>query len=202
MIRRFVGLLVGAALIVVGIALPAAAHDQLIASSPAEGEVLSESPALIELEFNAEIIDASPAIIIQDEAGETIDQPVPTVDGRFVRAPFPEIAAGPYRLNWSVVSSDGHRIEGTIAFTLAGGGAVVPTDDPAPETLENEPPSEVVVHESESSVGAAETPLPQNGLANASTPMKVMVGFAGIAAFGAVAALAVRRLRARREDQQ
>lgn len=201
MIRRFVGLLVGAALIVVGIALPAAAHDQLIASSPAEGEVLSESPALIELEFNAEIIDASPAMIIQDDAGETIDQPVPTVDGRFVRAPFPEIAAGPYRLNWSVVSSDGHRIEGTIAFTLAGGGAVVPTDDLA-EEVESESPSDVVVSEPARSVDASETPLPQNGLANASTPMKVMVGFAGIAAFGAVAALAVRRLRARREDQQ
>ncbi|MDN5559634.1 MAG: copper resistance protein CopC [Ruaniaceae bacterium] len=201
MIRRFVGLLFGAALIVLGSALPAAAHDQLIASSPAEGEVLSESPALIELEFNAEIIDASPAMIIQDDAGETIDQPVPTVDGRFVRAPFPEIAAGPYRLNWSVVSSDGHRIEGTIAFTLAGGGAVVPTDDLA-EEVESESPSDVVVSEPARAVDAAETPLPQNGLANASTPMKVMVGFAGIAAFGAVAALAVRRLRARREDQQ
>lgn len=187
MIRRLAGLLLGAALML--IALPAAAHDQLIASTPAAGDVLSEAPAQIELEFNAEIIDATTAIIIQDDDGRTVHQAAPSVDGRFVRAPFPELEDGAYRLNWSVVSSDGHRIEGTIAFTR-GDGAVPTAGSPAA----TEPGA---VAESETAPPAFQG----GGLATLSTPMKAIVGLVGLSAVGVAAALAVRRLRTKREDQ-
>lgn len=197
MIRRFAGLLACAFLLVLGTTLPAAAHDQLIASTPEEGAALSEAPPQIELEYNAEIIDATSAIIIQDDGGQTVHQAEPTVDGRFVRAPFPALAAGAYRLNWSVVSSDGHRIEGTIAFTLADGAAQGPAESTA-EDAETTGPSDAT--EPDEPAETAQTSLPEGGLGSLPMPMKAIVGIAGIAAFGAVAAIAVRRLRTRRED--
>ena len=97
-------------------ATPAAAHDQLISSTPADGGTLTELPTQIVLEFNNELIDAAPALLIRDAANTTIHRATPEVDGRFATTAFPELGDGSYRIAWSVVSSDGHRIEGTIAY--------------------------------------------------------------------------------------
>ncbi|SNU01088.1 hypothetical protein SAMN06298212_10690 [Ruaniaceae bacterium KH17] len=167
----------------VGIALPAAAHDQLIASNIEDGSVLTEAPTQIELEYSAEIMDATPAIAILDESGSTVHEVTPAVDGRFVRAPFPELPDGAYQLNWSVVSSDGHRIEGTIAFELE-----VSTEPTTPEPTTTEPTTpEPATEETTSEPTAA--PEPGEG----STLQRAIVGVAGIAAVGAIAVLLVRR---------
>ena len=157
----------------VGIALPAAAHDQLIASNIEDGAVLTEAPTQIELEYSAEIMEATPLLVLQDDAGATIHEATPEVDGRFVRAPFPELPDGAYQLNWSVVSSDGHRIEGTIAFELE-----VSTEPTTPEPATEETTSEPTA-----------APEPGEG----STLQRAIVGVAGIAAVGAIAVLLVRR---------
>lgn len=107
-------------------ATPAAAHDQLISSTPADGGTLTELPTQIVLEFNNELIDAAPALLIRDAANTTIHRATPEVDGRFATTAFPELGDGSYRIAWSVVSSDGHRIEGSMPFEMATGRAAAP----------------------------------------------------------------------------
>nr|NLD41778.1 copper resistance protein CopC [Actinomycetales bacterium] len=100
---------------------PARAHDFLVSSIPAEGETHTEFPPRIELEFSADIIPASPAILIQDATGAAVWEATPELTGRVASAAFPQLPDGDYSLNWSLVSSDGHRVEGAIPFVLATG---------------------------------------------------------------------------------
>ncbi|HZK06526.1 MAG TPA: copper resistance CopC family protein [Actinomycetaceae bacterium] len=118
-------------------AVPAHAHDYLVDSTPASGETYDTAPAQIELEFSADIIPASPALLIQDADLAVVWEGEPELNGRFATAPFPELAAGEYRLNWSLVSSDGHRVEGTIPFTL-GSAAASGDGGTAPGTADGE----------------------------------------------------------------
>lgn len=127
----FLALLLGTGL---GFAAPARAHDQLLGSTPAEGAVLAELPESIVLEFSNELLDAGPALLIRDAADATVFTAAPAIAGRTATAPFPRLPDGAYRLNWSVVSSDGHRIEGTIPFQVALAGRVASAPAPAPAT--------------------------------------------------------------------
>ena len=99
----------------------ATAHDQLIESFPADGDVITEMPLQLSLEFSDQIIPMMPAVLIQDAARNTVHEAAPALNGRVATSPFPELPDGAYNLNWSVVSADGHRIEGSIPFEMATG---------------------------------------------------------------------------------
>lgn len=124
--------LVGAMSLALLLALPAPAqaHDTLLESDPADGDVLETSPEEITLSFSADVLDVSPLVRISDADGETVAEITPTVDGTVATATLPEpLPAGDYEVAWRVVSSDGHPIEGTFALTVE--------QDPAAQ--ENEP---------------------------------------------------------------
>lgn len=98
---------------------PAYAHDTLISSDPADGDTLETSPEAITLTYSADILEVSPVVRIVDESGETIADVEPTVDGPDVTAAIEQpLAAGEYTVQWRVVSSDGHPIEGNLAITV------------------------------------------------------------------------------------
>lgn len=110
---------------------PAHAHDTLISSDPADGAALETSPEAITLTFSADVLEVSPVVRIVDEAGETLADVTPTVDGPTVTAPVEEpLPAGTHTVQWRVVSSDGHPIEGTFTITVeqAADGAAGPSD--------------------------------------------------------------------------
>lgn len=148
-----------------GIAIPAHAHDFIVSSTPSEQQHFPTAPALIELEFSAEIIPASPALLIQDAARNVVWEAVPELNGRIATAPFPALPDGAYRLNWSLVSADGHRLEGTIPFTL---GTISDAPTPSP-------------------------PSPPPGEASNGVSMGLLYGVGGLAAVGLLAVLLVRR---------
>lgn len=183
-LKRAVALLALAFLAVLS-PLAAQAHDQLIESYPSSGDVLTSIPAQLTLEFSDEIIPMSPAILIQDGGGATVFETVPELSGRTASAPFPELADGPYSLNWSVVSADGHRIEGAIPFEMATG--VSPAEQsqtgasaalPSPTLDENSPATD-----------------PRGGwLSNAPLPLKIVL-LAGAAT--PLVIVIMRRLRRR-----
>lgn len=196
--------LVAGALLAPALALPAQAHEQLVSSVPAEGEVLSELPPQIVLEFTNALLDATPAVLIRDAADTTVYEATPTVSDRVATAPFPALSDGTYHLNWSVVSADGHRIEGSVSFELATGLA---GDDGA--TFEAAPaassPGAGATSSSVDTTAAATpaltptaTPSAEggaSGLSNLPTAAKVAIGVGGV---GAVAAVIGAMLRARR----
>ena len=97
------------------------AHGETVESRPAPGAVLEIAPAEVELRLTAALGEGS-AIQVLDagfqrvEAGETRLDPV---DPERMRVPLPPLPAGDYTVQWMAVDAeDGHRTQGSYAFTL------------------------------------------------------------------------------------
>ena len=113
--------LAGALLLAALIALPAPAqaHDTLLSTDPEDGATLETSPEEVTFTFSADILDVSPLVRISDDDGEEVAEIVPTIDGPTATAAVEEpLPAGTYDIQWRVVSSDGHPIEGTLTVTV------------------------------------------------------------------------------------
>lgn len=137
-------------------ATPAAAHDAIISSDPADGTELTSSPAQITLTFNNDLSTLGGQIVVADAAGTPVASGEPAVAGpTAVLALTDPLANGAYTVTWRAVSSDSHPIEGTFAFTVADPAAEV-----VPEpTVETPAPTETT--------DAAETPTPISETATA-----------------------------------
>lgn len=131
--------LCGALLLAALLALPAPAqaHDTLLSTDPEDGATLETSPEDIDLTFSADILEVSPLVRITDEDGTELAEIVPTIEGPVATATLEEpLPAGTHEIQWRVVSSDGHPIEGTFSLTVEQDSS-----EPA-ETGENEEASE------------------------------------------------------------
>lgn len=115
-------LAVVAALVLALTTAPAAlAHDVLLESSPADGARLASSPREITLTFSADLLATGAAMVVSDDAGATVAEAPAEVDGRVAAVSLEEeLPAAGYTVTWSVVSSDGHRIDGDLTFTVEG----------------------------------------------------------------------------------
>ncbi|MPV87972.1 hypothetical protein GB882_04780 [Georgenia ruanii] len=122
------GLLVGLLTLV---AAPAQAHDVLLSTSPAADQTLGERPTEIVLTFNNDLLDSTQAVVVADAAGQKVAEVAGVVAGPAATFALPTpLGDGSYRVTWSVVSSDGHRIDGEYGFSVAGTGAATPTPEP------------------------------------------------------------------------
>lgn len=105
-----------------GAASPVLAHDELIDSSL---EFAGDSDALsaIALTFNNNIMEVGTEFVVLDPSGVNISSASPELSGATVRQPLEgPFAEGTYQVVWRVVSSDGHPIQGELAFTVAADG--------------------------------------------------------------------------------
>ncbi|MDQ1137276.1 methionine-rich copper-binding protein CopC [Microbacterium sp. SORGH_AS 1204] len=118
-------LLAAAALLVP--ALPAAAHDELIGTDPASDAVLEALPDRITLSYSADVLTDAGATVIEvtDAAGTSLTDGAPEVSGSEVTQALTGPASGTVTVQWRVVSSDGHPIDGEFAFS-------VPESSPTP----------------------------------------------------------------------
>ena len=111
------------ALIVVAVVLslvsPAGAHSLLLASVPSAGDVVTGVPA-VTLRFNNRIEKKLSQIRLVPPGGGARVLPV-RVDGAVdaLEAPLPPLPPGRYRVDWRVLSTDGHVVSGTFAFSVA-----------------------------------------------------------------------------------
>ncbi len=102
-------------------ALPAAAHDELLGSTPASGEALTDAPAEVTLTFSADVLTIGAAVIVADGADRDWVAGAPIVrDGTVTVSLDPQLPTGGYEIRWRVVSQDGHPISGIIPFTVGG----------------------------------------------------------------------------------
>jgi methionine-rich copper-binding protein CopC len=111
-----------AALVTVGVSTsPAAAHSLLLESSPGADATLTTSPSQLTLRFNNRIEKRLSRITVLDEGGTARALAIAVADGRADRltAPVPVLAPGAYRVEWHVLSTDGHVVSGTFGFRLA-----------------------------------------------------------------------------------
>lgn len=116
-------------------AAPALAHDELLASDPADGAALDVAPAAIVLTFSSPVLEIGTGLQITAPDGTVMPLGPAVVDGPTVTQPLPEARpAGAYLVSWRAVSQDGHPVTGTFAFTAATGVAPAPTGTPTAPT--------------------------------------------------------------------
>lgn len=142
-----------AALLVAAVMIPAPAlaHDTLVSADPEDGASFETSPEEVTLTYSADILDVGPVVQIADAEGETVAELTPEVDGPEVTAAIEDaLPAGDYAVQWRVVSSDGHPIEGTQTFT-------VEQDTAAEETTEAAEPTASASAEASPAEGAEAT---------------------------------------------
>lgn len=138
--RRYaVGLMLGV-VAVVATAAPASAHDQLISSTPADGEQLATAPTAISMTFSGEllVLDESATgavVLVVDETGANWATGTVTVSGSEVTAEVkPGMPVAGYQVRWQVVSEDGHPISGVIPFTVGDAEPMALVSAPDDET--------------------------------------------------------------------
>lgn len=96
----------------------ASAHSLLLESSPAAGAVVAP-PVRVRLTFNNRIEKRLSRIRLLDARGE--GHPLVTLpDGppERLEAEAPTLGPGAYRLEWSVLSTDGHLVSGAFPFRI------------------------------------------------------------------------------------
>lgn len=109
---------VACALVFLGLAAPASAHDDLASSSPQDGATVETAPTELVLTFTNTPSGIGADVTITDTAGtEWSDGAVSVINNTAVQALKPGTPAGTYTVQWRVVSSDSHPIEGTLTFT-------------------------------------------------------------------------------------
>ena len=98
-----------------------AAHSLLLEASPAADALLPAPPAEIALRFNNRIEKRLSRVHLVDGRGDrrvlvvmTEDQPVDEL-----HASMPALGPGDYRVEWQVLSTDGHVVNGVFSFRVA-----------------------------------------------------------------------------------
>jgi methionine-rich copper-binding protein CopC len=117
-----------------GFAGPAAAHNVLVSSDPANGATLGKAPTAVSFTFDQPIENFDPALKVFGPNGHDFATSAPIVDGSTVSASFAAGPAGSYRAVYRIVSADGHPVTGQITFTLSDSAAGSATGMPTAQT--------------------------------------------------------------------
>jgi copper transport protein len=120
-VKRLAGLLAVAAL-----AAPATAqgHATLVRTEPASGTVLKSAPRIVRLTFDDSIRSANGNEVVDNKTRARALAGKPRVSGRDLVLPLRRnLADGDYSVRWSIVSEDGHREQGVLAFGVGEGRA-------------------------------------------------------------------------------
>jgi copper transport protein len=112
------------ALIALAFPARAAAHATLIATSPENGAVLARAPAAVVVTFDDTIRVASGNAAVANGTSESVAAGRATVHDHVLRIPLRHnLENGAYSVRWSIVSDDGHRERGVLAFAVGAGSA-------------------------------------------------------------------------------
>lgn len=123
------GLLAPAVLPVVG-AGPAAAHDRLESTDPADGAGVAVAPDAVVLTMSSPPLALGTRVQVTGPAGVVSTGEARVVDDTVTQAVTGERPAGTYEVQWRVTSSDGHPVSGSFTFTAASAAAEGPTASP------------------------------------------------------------------------
>ncbi len=128
--RRCAGLAAGifcvlTLLFAVAASTPASAHAALVATDPADGAVLAESPARFTLTFSEPV---SPLVLtLVDPDGKTQTLTSFRENGQTVEIDPPQrLANGTHVLSYRVISADGHPVGGSVLFSVGAASAEPP----------------------------------------------------------------------------
>ena len=180
-------------------AVPASAHDEMIASDPADGSTVAVLPPELTLTFSAFPLDEPGATLVEvtDATGTDLTAGEPVVDGTAVTQALEGEVSGEVTVLWKVVSSDGHPIDGEFRFDVAATAApsAAPGEATAPAATAEPTPQESTAPLTESP-----SPAPADDEDGASVLPWALGGIVLVAVVAAVAYLLGSRARRRRAD--
>jgi len=115
--RASTGLMAAAALVVA--AGPAFAHASLVRANPARDATVAPLQR-VQLEFSAHIETRFSTVQIVSASGRTLagDSAVGSENRTLTATLDRPLAPGGYRVEWRIVSADGHRMQGDYGFTV------------------------------------------------------------------------------------
>lgn len=140
---------------------PASAHAAMVGSDPEDGATLDTAPASVSATFS-EILDGpSTEIAVTDPEGEVIDAGDAEYDGDTFTQPMLYTTPGDYTVAFRVISEDGHRVDGSVTFTvenipddLLAATASEPTGEETTEAAETTAEADATADESETAEAA------------------------------------------------
>lgn len=190
----------------VALAAPAAAHDELLSTDPADGASLAEAPSVITLTFGEDAQKLGTAVVVTDSAGAKLNDGPTAVDGPLVtQAITAPTAAGEVRVSYRVVSSDGHPVTGTIRFvvTAAPSPTAAPSSSaPASPTAEASTPTASSTAGSPAATSSSPAPVaspstsPVSSESSGGSVLPWVLGGLAVLALAGAAVAASRRGRA------
>lgn len=100
---------------------PAFAHAKLQSSDPQAGSTLDAAPKQVRLKFNEAVEPAFSKIRLTGPhdkevaiSGTAVDKTDPSV----MTAPLPALPSGEYRIQWTTMTHDGHKVKGEVRFKV------------------------------------------------------------------------------------
>jgi len=118
-----------AALVVLALVAPASAfaHATLVRTTPENGAVVDKAPARVVVQFDDTVRVAGGNAAVANATSESVLAGRAVARGRTLILPLrPHLRNGIYSVRWSIVSDDGHREQGVLAFAV-GQGSGTPT---------------------------------------------------------------------------
>lgn len=97
----------------------ASAHARLVSAMPSNGAVTA-SPQMIMLTFNERVMATLSGFTVAGPDRKPVDVQVSVAGGGTMLHAMPQkpLVPGKYAVAWYAVTADGHRTEGTVAFTV------------------------------------------------------------------------------------
>jgi methionine-rich copper-binding protein CopC len=136
-LQRIIGAILLAALGIFATITPAAAHTDLVSTSPtADSDVLAAQDT-ISLTFSEPPLVDGAAIVVMTSAGDILDSPAPALDGASLSIPWPaDLTTGIVTVQWRATAQDGHVESGEFLFNYTaaaeGGMAASPAASAVP----------------------------------------------------------------------
>jgi methionine-rich copper-binding protein CopC len=129
-----VAVLVGTILLTVGAALPAAAHNVLTGSDPADGATVRTAPTTVTLTFDQTVQNFEPVVTVTGPNGNQFQTGSAAVRDNTVSVGVDGSGpSGLYTIGYRIVSADGHPVTGSVSYTLDPAAAGTATGSPAPD---------------------------------------------------------------------
>lgn len=113
----------------------ALAHTDIVSTSPAANADVNVSQESISITFSEPPLIDGAAIVVMNEAGDTLDSPAPTLAGATLSIPWPtDLTPGEVLVTWRATADDGHVLSNEFSFkyTSAAESGVAGTGTPEP----------------------------------------------------------------------
>jgi copper resistance protein C len=141
-VTRFLVAALLTGLAVIGAAAPAAAHNSLIGSNPADGATLASGPDRIVLRFDQPVQEGAGlnTVAVTGPGDDHWEAGSAEVASNVVTVPVRPLGpAGVYKIGYRILSADGHPVSGQLAFTLTEAGTGTPAPRPADQPAAESP---------------------------------------------------------------